>query len=207
MKILCVGLNYKLHNDEMKRTAVDIPADPVLFMKPDSSLLKDNKPFYLPDFSDNIQHELEVVVKINKVGKNIAERFAHRYYEELTVGLDLTARDIQNQLKEKKLPWEISKGFDGSAIIGSFINKNELSNTPDNLNFNLLKNGIEVQNGNTTDMLHSIDYIVAYASKYFTLKIGDLIFTGTPAGVGKLDIDDHLEASLDGHKLLDFHIR
>lgn len=207
MKILCVGLNYKLHNDEMKRASVDIPAEPVLFMKPDSSLLKDNKPFYLPDFSDDIQHELEVVVKINKAGKNIAERFSHRYYEELTVGLDLTARDLQTQLKEKRLPWEISKGFDGSAIIGSFINKNELSKTVDNLNFNLLKNDIEVQRGNTSDMLHSIDSIIAYASKYFTLKIGDLIFTGTPAGVGKLNIDDHLKASLDGHKLLDFYIR
>lgn len=207
MKILCVGLNYRLHNDEMNRQVVDIPKDPVLFMKPDSSLLKDNKPFYIPDFSNNIQHELEVVIRINKVGKNIAERFAHRYYDELTVGLDLTARDIQAELKEKKLPWEISKGFDGSAIVGNFVSKEKFDKPINELDFNLLKNNIEVQRGNTSQMLHSIDKIIAYASQFFTLKIGDLIFTGTPQGVGKLCIDDHLVASLENQTLLDFYIR
>lgn len=207
MKIICVGLNYQTHNVEMGRSQSDVPHDPVLFLKPDSALLKDNKPFFIPDFSDNIHYETEVVVRINRLGKNIGEKFAHRYYDELSVGIDLTARDIQAELKAKGLPWELSKGFDNSAVIGEFVQKENLSANVDNLTFELLKNKQQVQLGNTANMIHSIDKIIAYASRYFTLKIGDLIFTGTPAGVGKLSVDDHLEAFLDGKKLLDFYIR
>lgn len=207
MKIICVGLNYQLHNKEMNRSESDIPTDPVLFLKPDSALLKDNKPFYIPDFSNEIHYEAEIVVRINRLGKNIAERFAHRYYDELTVGIDFTARDLQNKFKEKGLPWELSKGFDNSAAVGEFINKEEFSGATNNLDFCLLKNGVEVQRGSTTEMIHSIDQIIAYASRFFTLKIGDIIFTGTPAGVGRVDIDDHLEGFLEDKKLLDFYIR
>lgn len=206
MKIICVGLNYKLHNDEMGRVESDIPKDPVLFLKPDSAILKANSPFYLPDFSPNIEYEAEIVVRINRLGKNIAERFANRYYEDLTLGLDLTARDLQSQLKEKRLPWEISKGFDGSAVMGTFIKKESLLTPVDNLSFNLLKNNEKVQAGNTRDMLFSIDKIIAYASQFFTLKIGDLIFTGTPSGVGKLNINDRLEGFIGDQKLLNLHI-
>lgn len=207
MKIICVGLNYQLHNKEMNRSESDIPTDPVLFLKPDSALLKDNKPFYIPDFSNEIHYEAEIVVRINRLGKNIAERFAHRYYDEVTVGIDFTARDLQNKFKEKGLPWELSKGFDNSAAVGEFINKEEFSGATNNLDFCLLKNDVEVQRGSTTEMIHSIDQIIAYASRFFTLKIGDIIFTGTPAGVGRVDIDDHLEGFLEDKKLLDFYIR
>lgn len=207
MKIICVGLNYKSHNDEMKRAEASIPSEPVLFLKPDSSLLKKDEPFFIPDFSTNIEHEVEVVVRINKVGKNIATRFAHRYYDQITIGIDMTARDIQAKLKAKGLPWEISKSFDNSAIVGQFVDKNQLSKAIDQLDFELKKNDIEVQKGNTSQMIHSIDTLIAYASQYFTLKIGDLLFTGTPAGVGRINIDDHLEAYLDNHKLLDLYIR
>lgn len=207
MKIICVGLNYKSHNDEMKRAEASIPSEPVLFLKPDSSLLKKDEPFFIPDFSTNIEHEVEVVVRINKVGKNIATRFAHRYYDQITIGIDMTARDIQAKLKAKGLPWEISKSFDNSAIVGQFVDKNQLSKPIDQLDFELKKNDIEVQKGNTSQMIHSIDTLIAYASQYFTLKIGDLLFTGTPAGVGRINIDDHLEAYLDNHKLLDLYIR
>lgn len=187
--------------------ASDMGSDPVLFMKPDSALLKDGKPFFIPDFSTNIQYELEVVVRINRLGKNIAERFADRYYEELTVGIDFTARDLQFELKEKGLPWEISKGFDNSAVVGEFREKNYFLSDVSNLNFELKKNGTIVQKANTGDMIHSVDRIISYASRFFTLKIGDLIFTGTPAGVGKVEIDDHLEAFLETDKLLDFYVR
>lgn len=207
MKIICVGLNYKSHNDEMKRAEASIPSEPVLFLKPDSSLLKKDEPFFIPDFSTNIEHEVEVVVRINKVGKNIATRFAHRYYDQITIGIDMTARDIQAKLKAKGLPWEISKSFDNSAIVGQFVDKNQLSKPIDQLDFELKKNDMEVQKGNTSQMIHSIDTLIAYASQYFTLKIGDLLFTGTPAGVGLINIDDHLEAYLDNHKLLDLYIR
>lgn len=206
MKIICVGLNYQDHNVEMGRSESVVQSDPVLFLKPDSALLKDNKPFFIPDFSNNIHYELEVVVRINRLGKNIAERFANRYYDELTVGLDLTARDLQADLKKQGLPWEISKGFDNSAVVGEFINKEELGDI-NSLNFELLKNNVQVQNGNTSNMIHSVDRIIAYASQFFTLKIGDILFTGTPAGVGKVEIDDHLEGFLTDRKLFDFHIR
>ncbi len=181
--------------------------NPVIFIKPDSALLKDNKPFFIPDFSHDIHYELEIVVRINKLGKNIAERFAHRYYDELTVGIDFTARDLQSDLKAKGLPWELSKGFDSSAAVGEFIPKEALPNPVNNLNFELLKNGNQVQKGNSSDMIHSVDKIIAYVSRFFTLKIGDIIFTGTPAGVGRVDIGDRLEGFLEDQKLFDFYVR
>ena len=207
MKIICVGQNYQSHNKEMGRSNSNEIDDPVLFLKPDSALLKDGKPFFIPDFSKNVQHELEIVVRINRLGKNIAERFSHRYYEELTVGIDFTARDLQTNLKARSLPWEISKGFDNSAVIGDFVNKEALTNPINDLNFELLKNGISVQKGNSSEMIHSVDKIIAFASRFYTLKIGDLIFTGTPAGVDTVAIDDHLEGFLEDKKILDFYVR
>jgi len=207
MKIICIGHNYQQHNKEMGRREALLTDDPVIFLKPDSALLKDNKPFYIPDFSDNLHYELEVVVKINRLGKNIAERFSYRYYDELTVGIDFTARDLQSELKSKGLPWEISKGFDNSAVIGGFIEKQKMSKSINNVDFELKKNNNTVQIGNTADMIHSIDKIIAYTSRFFTLKIGDLLFTGTPAGVGKVVINDRLEGFLDNRKLFDFYVR
>lgn len=204
MKILAVGLNYESHNLEMKRTFES--SEPVIFMKPESSQLKDGKPFFIPDFSNEIHYETEMVVKINRLGKNIAEEFAHRYYSEITVGIDFTARDLQRNLKEKGLPWEISKGFDGSAAIGNFVPKQEFANIQ-NINFHLDINSETVQQGNTRDMIYSVDKIIAYVSQFFTLKIGDLIFTGTPAGVGPVKIDDHLQGYIENKKLMDFNIR
>ena len=206
MKIICVGHNYQEHNKEMGRNGID-SGEPVLFMKPDSALLKDNKPFFIPDFSNNIHYELEGVVRINRLGKNIAERFAHRYYDELTVGIDFTARDLQSDLKQKSLPWEISKGFDNSAVVGEFVPKEILQKNEDCLDFSLLKNNEIVQKGNTSDMIHRVDKIIAYASRFFTLKIGDILFTGTPSGVGRVEINDHLEGFLEERKLFDFYIR
>lgn len=200
MKIICVGLNYLSHNEEMDRKKDDLIESPVIFLKPESSLLKDGKPFYIPDFSQNIHYEAEVVIKISKLGKNIAERFAHRYYDELTIGLDLTARDIQNELKAKGLPWEISKGFDNSAVVGEFINKKDLDITA--LAFKLNINDKTVQKGNTSDMLHSVDKIISYVSQFFTLKMGDLIFTGTPSGVGRVNIGDQISGYIEDKKLL-----
>lgn len=207
MKIICIGQNYQLHNREMGRPDASASDNPVLFLKPDSSLLKDCKPFYIPDFSKDMHYEAEIVVKINRLGKNIAERFAHRYYEELTIGIDFTARDLQSELKSKGLPWEISKGFDNSAAIGEFINIDLVKNGVNNLCFELKKNNATVQNVNTSEMIHSVDKIISYASRFFTLKIGDLIFTGTPAGVGRVEVDDHLEGYVENKKLLDFYVR
>ena len=204
MKILAVGLNYESHNIEMKRTFKS--ETPVIFMKPESAQLKDGKPFFIPDFSNEIHYETEMVVKINRLGKNIAEKFANRYYDELTVGIDFTARDLQKSLKEKGLPWEISKSFDNSAAIGNYVSKEEFQDIQD-INFHLDINKETVQKGNTSNMIYSIDKIIAYVSQYFTLKIGDLIFTGTPAGIGPVKIDDHLEGFIENKKLLDFHIR
>ena len=204
MKILAVGLNYESHNVEMKRTFQS--SEPVVFMKPESAQLKGGKPFFIPDFSNEIHYETEVVIKINRLGKNIDEKFAYRYYNELTVGIDFTARDLQRNLKEKGLPWEIAKGFDGSAALGSFISKEEFEDVHD-INFHLDINSKTVQKGNTRNMIYSVDKIIAYVSQFFTLKIGDLIFTGTPAGVGPIKIDDHLEGYLENKKLLDFNIR
>ncbi|MDD4696637.1 MAG: fumarylacetoacetate hydrolase family protein [Fermentimonas sp.] len=204
MKIFAIGLNYASHNKEMKRTFES--EEPVLFMKPDTALLKDGKPFMLPDFSDEVHYETEVVVKVNRLGKNIAERFAHRYYDEITIGIDFTARDIQRKQKELGLPWEIAKSFDNSAAIGMFISKNEFEDIQ-NINFHLDINRATVQQGNTKDMIYSVDRIISYISKFFTLKIGDLIFTGTPAGVGPVSINDHLQGYIEERKLLDFRIK
>jgi 2-keto-4-pentenoate hydratase/2-oxohepta-3-ene-1,7-dioic acid hydratase in catechol pathway len=203
MKIICIGLNYRKHALEMGRP---LPTEPVVFLKPDSSILKNNKPFFLPGFSSMIQYETEVVVKISKLGKGISARFARRYYDELTLGIDITARDIQNRNSSAGLPWELSKCFDGAAPIGKFIPV-EAAGNPANLNFRLEINGIVVQQGNTSDMIFSINEIISYVSQFFTLKTGDLIFTGTPAGVGPLKRNDSLVAFLGDEPLLDFMIK
>lgn len=197
-------MNYAAHNKELHHT-LEL-TEPTIFMKSDSSLLKDGKPFFIPDFSSEIHYETELVVKIDRLGKNIAERFAHRYYSEVTVGIDFTARDLQRRLREQGLPWEISKAFDNSAVIGTFIPLEEAGNV-NQLSFHLDMNGKTVQQGNTADMLFSVDQIISYVSRFFTLKIGDLIYTGTPVGVGPVSIGDHLEGYLGERKLLDFHVR
>ena len=204
MKIIAIGMNYANHNKELHHTLL-LP-EPVIFMKPDSALLKDGKPFFIPDFSSDMQYETEVVVRINRLGKNIAERFAHRYYDEATVGIDFTARDLQADLRQKGLPWEISKGFDQSAVIGSFIPFKEVGDIQ-SLDFHLEIDGLTVQTGNTADMLFSVDQIIAYISRFYTLKTGDIIFTGTPAGVGKVHKNNHLQGFIGSRKLLDFFTR
>lgn len=197
-------MNYAAHNKELHHT-LDL-TEPTIFMKSDSSLLKDGKPFFIPDFSSEIHYETELVIKVDRLGKNIAERFAHRYYHEVTVGIDFTARDWQRRLRAQGLPWELSKSFDNSAVIGTFIPLSEAGNVND-LSFHLDLNGKTVQEGHTKEMLFSVDQIVAYVSRFCTLKIGDLIYTGTPAGVGPVHIDDHLQGYLGDRKLLDFHVR
>ena len=204
MKIFAIGLNYASHNEEMK--SVFESDEPVIFMKPDTALLKDGKPFFLPDFSNEIHYETEIVIKINRLGKNIAEQFAYRYYKEITVGIDFTARDLQRRQKQLGLPWEISKSFDGSAPVGNFIPKEKFTDIQ-NIDFHLDINGKTVQQGNTHGMIYSMDKIISYISKFFTLKIGDLIFTGTPAGIGPVAINDHLEGYIRNEKLLDFRIK
>lgn len=203
MKIIAIGWNYPDHNKEMNRTL--LPKNPTIFMKPDSALLKDGKPFFIPDFSDRIEYETELVVKINKLGKNIAPRFAHRYFNEVTVGIDFTARDLQQKQREIGGPWEISKAFDSSAVVGKFIQIPE--NSINNLNFHLDINQETVQKTNTSEMIFPVNEIIAYVSRFFTLKIGDLIFTGTPSGVGPVKINDHLQGYLGETKLLDFHVK
>lgn len=203
MKILAIGRNYVDHAKELNNP---VPKEPVVFSMPDSALLKSNNDFYYPDFSNDIHHEVEVVVKINRVGKNIPIEFAHRYYEELALGIDFTARDIQAECKKKGLPWEKAKAFDGAAPISKFVSKSQFKDV-NALNFSLNVNGERVQVGNTSDLIFSIDFLISYLSKYFTLKIGDLIYTGTPEGVGPVKIGDHLEGELEGEKLLDFHVR
>lgn len=202
MKIICIGRNYIDHAKELNNP---VPKQPVFFMKPDSALLLRNKAFFIPEFSNEVHHEVEVVVKINRLGKHIEEKFANRYYNEIGLGIDFTARDIQKTCKEKGLPWEIAKAFDYSAALGKFITVDKLKDVQD-LNFELLKNGGSVQKGNTKDMIFSIDAIIAYISQFVTLKIGDLIYTGTPAGVGKVAIGDKLTGILEGKTLFDFDI-
>jgi 2-keto-4-pentenoate hydratase/2-oxohepta-3-ene-1,7-dioic acid hydratase in catechol pathway len=203
MKIICIGMNYRRHAIEMGRP---FPDEPVVFLKPDSSILKNNKPFFLPDFSSEIHYEAEVVVKISKLGKGISSEFAPRYYDEVTAGIDITARDLQTKLSKGRLPWEISKSFDGAAPIGKFIPVSSVRDV-NNLNFRLEINEKIVQQSNTSDMIFSIDEIVAYVSGFFTIKTGDLIFTGTPSGVGPLKRNDRLVAYLEDMPLLDFMIR
>lgn len=203
MKIICIGRNYAEHAKELNNP---VPTVPVIFMKPDTAILKDNKPFYHPDFSNDIHHELEIVLKIAKEGKHIAEKFAHKYYNEIGLGIDFTARDIQQKHKEKGLPWELAKSFDHSAPISHFITKDQFKDLYQ-LNFHLDLNGQTVQKGNTSDLLFQFEKLIAFVSQYITLKKGDLIFTGTPKGVGKVNIGDHLVGYLEGEKLLDFVIK
>jgi acylpyruvate hydrolase len=203
MKILCIGRNYADHISELNN---ERPSEPVIFMKPDTAILKDNEPFYHPDFSNDIHHEVEIVLKINKVGKNIEAKFAHKYYDEIGIGIDFTARDLQSKLKGKGLPWEKAKAFNGSAPISGFVSKSKFSDLQ-NLNFHLDVNGETRQKGNTQMMLWNFDEIIAEISKYFTLKTGDLIFSGTPAGVGKIVVGDKLTAYIEGDEMLSFEVK
>lgn len=204
MKIICIGRNYVAHAQELNN---EIPAEPVIFMKPDSALLRNNDPFYIPEWSKDVHYELELIVRINRLGKSIGRKFANRYYSEIGLGIDFTARDLQNRLKEKGLPWEKAKAFDRSAVISSeFIPVTELPD-PSTIKFHLLKNGETVQTGDSALMIFPIDELIAQVSNYFTLKIGDLIYTGTPAGVGPVQIGDRLEGFLEGRKMFDFVVK
>ncbi|MHB9056159.1 MAG: fumarylacetoacetate hydrolase family protein [Paludibacteraceae bacterium] len=203
MKIFAIGQNYIEHNKELNSAN---PTEPVVFMKPDTAALKNNKPFYLPDFSDEIHYETELIVKINKIGKNVAPKFANRYYDEIGLGVDFTARDIQRRLKKEGKPWEVCKAFDNSAVIGGFLSKNELGDVQ-NIDFHLDLDGVTVQHGNSKDMIFEIDTLIAYVSKFFTLKIGDILFTGTPVGVGKVGIDNRLEGYIFDKKMFDFQVK
>lgn len=202
MKVIAVGRNYAEHTKELNNK---IPNQPVIFLKPDTAVLKNNQPFYYPDFSSNIHYEVELVVKISKEGKHIAKKFAYKYYDEIGLGIDFTARDVQQTLKQNGLPWEIAKAFDNSAAISLFLPKSDLD--LGNLNFSLLINNEPKQQTNTSEMLFTINDIIAFASQYFTLKKGDLIFTGTPAGVGPIQIGDHLVGFIENVKMLDFEIK
>lgn len=205
MKIFAVGMNYLPHTQELDGHAYK-PAEPVIFTKADSALLKDRKPFFVPDFMGRIDYEAELVVRICRLGKSIPERFAHRYYDAVTVGIDFTARDLQVKARQEGLPWTICKGFDGSACIGEWVEKEQFLNVQA-LSFRLDKNGETVQEGLTSDMLYTIDQLIAYISRFFTLKTGDLLFTGTPAGVGPVAVGDQLEGYIEGRRVLDFGIR
>lgn len=205
MKIFGIGMNYIQHNKELDGALYKTEA-PVLFTKADSSLLKSGKPFFVPDFMGRIDYEAELVIRICRLGKNIPQRFAHRYYDAVTVGIDFTARDVQQQLREKGLPWDLSKSFDGAAAIGEWVGKDKFLDVQALL-FHLDINGQTVQEGCTADMVFGIDEIVAYISQYFTLKTGDVIFTGTPAGVGPVHIDDHLEGYVEERKVLEFNCK
>ena len=203
MKIICIGRNYAKHIEEL---ASEKPENPVIFLKPDSAILPKGQPFFIPPFSNNIHYEVEVLVKINKVGKYIDSKFAHKYYDEIGLGIDLTARDLQNQLKDKGLPWEKSKAFDGSAVIGEFVPKESLGDLNE-LSFTLHKNENLVQNGNTNAMLWKIDELIAYVSQFFTLKKGDIIFTGTPEGVGSVAENDILTGAIQNKQLFSIKIK
>ena len=203
MKIIAVGRNYVEHAKELSNP---VPVEPVIFLKPDTALLKDNRDFYYPDFSKDIHYELEIVLRVSKEGRSVQEKFAANYFDSVGLGIDFTARDIQQKHKEKGLPWELAKAFDHSAPISRMIAKEEIANLYD-LNFRLEKNSQEVQNGNTKDLIFSFEKIIAFVSQFITLKKGDLIYTGTPAGVGPIHIGDHLEGYLQDTKLLDFNIK
>lgn len=203
MKLVCIGRNYTEHIKELQN---ERPVDPVVFIKPDSAILPKEQDFYIPDFSKDVHHEVEVLVKIKKVGKHIAPEYAHTYYDEIGLGIDFTARDLQAQLKEKGLPWEKAKGFDGSAVIGEWLPKSGFDDLG-NLNFSLLKNGQEVQKGNTGMMLWKIDELVSYVSRFFMLKKGDVLFTGTPSGVGRVATNDYLSGLLEGRELFSLKVK
>ena len=202
MKIICIGRNYAKHIEEL---ANERPTNPVVFMKPDSAILPKRNPFFIPPFSNDVHHEVEILVKINKVGKHIQEKFAHKYYDEIGLGIDFTARDVQSKCKEKGLPWEKAKAFDGSAVIGEFYPKSEFDLKE--IKFQLLKNDAIVQDGNSTAMLWKIDELIAYVSQYFMLKKGDIIFTGTPAGVGKVEANDVLIGTLEGREAFKIKVK
>ena len=203
MKIICIGRNYSEHTKELGN---ETPKEPVFFLKPDTAISPKGHPFFIPDFSNNVQHEVELVVRINRLGKYIEENFAHKYYEQIGLGIDFTARDIQQELKVKGLPWEKAKGFDGSAVVSrKYLDKKELEMA--DLNFSLKKNGEIVQRGNTQQMLFKIDQIIAYISQFYTLKIGDLIYTGTPAGVGQVNPGDVLEGFIEEQKMFEVKVR
>ena len=203
MKIICIGRNYSQHAEELSNKK---PESPVIFIKPDTAILQSRLPFYIPPFSNQIHHEVEVLVRINRIGKYIKEKFAHKYYQEIGLGIDFTARDLQQNLKEKGLPWEKAKAFDGSALIGNWFNKNNFSDL-NQLDFELVKNRETVQEGNTSQMTWSIDTLINEVSRFFTLKIGDIIFTGTPAGVGPVVENDVLEGYLEGKKAFTLKIK
>ncbi len=203
MKLICIGRNYTDHIKELEN---EKPTDPVVFLKPDTSILLKKQPFFIPDFSDDVHHEVEVLVKIKKVGKHIDKKFAHKYYDDIGLGIDFTARDLQAKLKAKGLPWEKAKAFDGAAVIGKWLPKTKFENV-NNVNFSLKKNDEVVQEGNTELMLWEIDELIEYVSKYFTLKIGDIIFTGTPAGVGKVFAEDRLTGYIENEELFSIKIK
>jgi len=203
MKLICIGRNYTEHIKELEN---EKPTDPVIFLKPDTAILVKKQPFFIPDFSNDVHHEVEILVKINKVGKYIDKKFAHKYYDEIGLGIDFTARDLQNKLKEKGLPWEKAKAFDGAAVIGNWIHVRDIKDV-NNINFSLQKNDNIVQKGNTSHMLWKIDEIIEYISKYFTLKIGDIIFTGTPAGVGKVIANDKLIGFLENTQMFSITVK
>ncbi|WP_081211509.1 fumarylacetoacetate hydrolase family protein [Salegentibacter sediminis] len=204
MKIICIGRNYTEHIAELEN---EKPEDPVIFLKPDTAILLKKQPFFIPDFSQEVHYEVEVLVKIKKVGKHIQSKFAHKYYDEIGLGIDFTARDLQKKLKEKGLPWEKAKSFDGAAVIGEkWISKKSFPDI-NNINFSLLKDQKKVQQGNTSHMLWKIDELIAYVSEFFTLKIGDVIFTGTPAGVGKVEVNNRLTGFLEKEKMFSINIK
>lgn len=203
MKIICIGRNYAKHIEELQN---ERPTEPVIFMKPDTAIVLKKFPFVIPEFTNDVHHEIEIIVKISKVGKYIEPKFAHKYYDEISVGIDFTARDVQQKLKDKGLPWEISKAFDGSAVIGEFIDKNAFSSA-ESLKFELTNNAKTVQKGDSALMLWNIDEIISYVSQFFTLKIGDIIFTGTPEGVAAVKPNDILEGFLEKQKLFSIHVK
>ncbi|RNC86783.1 MAG: FAA hydrolase family protein [Winogradskyella sp.] len=203
MKLICIGRNYTEHIKELEN---ERPTDPVVFLKPDTSILLKKQPFFIPDFSDDVHHEVEILIKINKVGKYISKKFAYKYYDEIGLGIDFTARDLQSQLKAKGLPWEKAKAFDGAAVIGKWLPKNNFTDV-NNINFTLQKNDEVVQSGNTQLMLWKIDELIEYVSKYFTLKIGDIIFTGTPAGVGKVFANDQLKGYIGDEEMFSIKVK
>ena len=203
MKIICIGRNYAEHAKEMKS---EVPTEPVFFMKPDTALLHPGKEFYLPDFTKDLHHEIELVIKISKAGKSIQNQFAHKYYNEIGLGIDFTARDLQQECKQKGLPWEKAKAFDNSAPIGEFIDKTKI-NDLNNINFSLKKNDENIQVGNTKDLIFDFDFLISYVSQFVTLKVGDLIYTGTPAGVGPVKVGDKLEGFIEGEKMLELEIK
>ncbi|MBR3512946.1 MAG: fumarylacetoacetate hydrolase family protein [Bacteroidaceae bacterium] len=206
MKIFGIGMNYSEHNRELHDSDVK-PAEPVIFTKADSALLTHGRPFFIPDFTQRCDYETELVVRIGRLGRSISQRFAHRYYDAVTVGIDFTARDLQQRLRSQGLPWDLCKGFDGSAVVGDFVPVHTLERSVQDLRFHLNINGRTVQQGHTADMLYTVDELVSYISQFFTLKTGDLLFTGTPAGVGPVHIDDHLDGYLDERHLLSFNVK